>query len=364
MISLEKKDRTLIENLMMIMLFIALIYAAYQTIGPFLGIFTFALIFSVSFSGLFNKLTKMLGGKRKLASIIYGGVLLLVVAGPLVYFIIELIGYVQEGKAMLARIKAHDIRPLPEWIGTLPMVGPRISAFWAEMQADPESFIKVHEAQISSFLQRLATTGGGIIGAGLQICLGVIVSAVLLFHGQHSLVPLRKLLGQLTDPSKGETLIQATGRAITGVSGGVLGTAFLEAILAFIGFKIAGVDLAGGLAALVFFFALVQLGPVLVMIPAIIWTAKTGSNSWAIFLGAWTVLLVIVDNVVKPILMGRSGKLPILILFVGVIGGMAAWGFTGMFKGAVVLAIVYTLFTSWDIHSAKTPSTPPLPEQP
>jgi predicted PurR-regulated permease PerM len=139
-------------------------------------------------------------------------------------------------------------------------------------------------------------------------------------------------------------MIDASGKAINGVAIGVMGTALIEAAIAWIGFAIAGIPAASGLAALMFLFAVVQLGPLPVMVPLIIWLVSKDENGWAIFMGVWLVILFVVDNVIKPILIGKSGKLPIVILFFGVIGGMGAWGFTGMFKGAVVLALMYTIF--------------------
>ena len=148
-------------------------------------------------------------------------------------------------------------------------------------------------------------------------------------------------------------LNSATGKAINGVAVGVMGTALLATLISWIGFTIAGISIAGGLAALVFLFTVIQVGPVLVMLPVTIWMFSQGHTGWGIFLAVWTLLLLVIDNVVKPVLIGKSGKLPVLVLFLGVVGGMAAWGFTGMFKGAIVLAIAYTVFTNWSKEELK-----------
>jgi predicted PurR-regulated permease PerM len=127
-----------------------------------------------------------------------------------------------------------------------------------------------------------------------------------------------------------------------------MGTAFIAAVFAWIGFTIAGISFAIGLAALTFFLVVIQVGPLLVVLPVVIWLATTGQTGSAIFLGIYgLVVLMGIDNVLKPILIAKSGKLPILVLFLGVIGGMVAWGFTGMFKGAIILAVFYTIFNSW-----------------
>jgi predicted PurR-regulated permease PerM len=168
--------------------------------------------------------------------------------------------------------------------------------------------------------------------------------------------PLHHFFSKLVGNDSADAVLDSTQKAINGVAIGVMGTAVLEALVAWVGFRIAGIDLATGLAAIVFLFAVVQVGPVVVMIPLIIWSFSQGDTGWGIFFIVWTVLLAVVDNVVKPLLIGRSGKMPILVLFLGVIGGMAAWGFTGMFKGAIVLAISYTIFMNWTRKDA--PSMP------
>ena len=142
-------------------------------------------------------------------------------------------------------------------------------------------------------------------------------------------------------------MINTAGRAIKGVAIGVMGTAFIVALLSWIGYAIAGINAAIGLAAITFFLVLLQLGPAIVVIPVIIWQFNQGETGWGIFLSVYGLGLIAVDAIVKPILIGKSGKLPVLVLFLGVVGGMAAWGFTGMFKGAIILAVAYTLFKSW-----------------
>ena len=150
------------------------------------------------------------------------------------------------------------------------------------------------------------------------------------------------------DENDGPALVDATGRAVKGVAVGVMGTAFIAALFAWIGFAIAGISFAVGLAALTFFLVVIQVGPVLVFVPAAIWLFMTGQTGMGIFVSIYTLVVMIpIDNILKPVLIARSGKLPILVLFLGVIGGMVAWGFTGMFKGAIILAVFYTIFNSW-----------------
>jgi predicted PurR-regulated permease PerM len=341
------KQRTPIEYAFILLLFLAVLYAAYNTLSSFFGIFVFALIFSVSFSPLFEAFTRYLGGRRKLAAFIYAIVLLAIIALPFVYLINALGEYAHKTQVLVGQIRNHNVPPLPEWLGGLPYVGTKISAAWAALEKDPETTLSLYEPQLKAFLHRLLSAGGGILTTGLELIVGIIISAVLLYMGNRAYRPIQLFFTKLLGDTSGNALLDASGKAINGVAIGVMGTALIEAALGWIGFAIAGIPAASGLAAVMFMFAVVQLGPLPVQVPLIIWLVSKGENGWAVFMGIWLVVLIVVDNVIKPILIGKSGKLPILVLFFGVIGGMSAWGFTGMFKGAVMLALIYTMFRSW-----------------
>jgi predicted PurR-regulated permease PerM len=338
------KQRSPIELALVLLIFLALLYAAYNTLNAFFGIFIFALIFAVAFSSLFEKIVASVGGKRKLVAFVYAIVLLVIVALPFVYLVNVIGEYAHKTQVVFTEIKNHNVPPLPEWLSGLPYVGEKFTAAWAALEKDPEATLSFYEPQIKGVLQRLLQTGGGLLTTGLELVVGIIISAILLFMGHRALKPVELFFAKLFGEDNGSAMIDASGRAINGVAIGVMGTALIEAAIAWIGFAIAGIPAASGLAALMFLFAVVQLGPLPVMVPLIIWLVSKDENGWAIFMGVWLVILFVVDNVIKPILIGKSGKLPIVILFFGVIGGMGAWGFTGMFKGAVVLALMYTIF--------------------
>lgn len=342
----DKKN--LIETVLVILLLMVLIYASYTTLSAFLGIFTFATIFSVSFFGLFEKMCGWFGGKRKIAAFVYGLLLVAIVALPFFYIINALVEYAHKAQSLIADIKNNQVPALPKWIEGIPYAGDKVKTFWSALEKDPVSTISAYETQLKSFLQHILSAGGGIISAGLELIVAIIISAVILAHGEKVLDPVKLFFNRLLGNSNGPAVINASGRAIKGVAVGVMGTALIEAFLSWVGYKIAGIDMAVGLAAITFFLAVIQLGPLLVLIPVVIWLSSQGQTGWAIFMAVYgLVVLVGVDNVLKPILIGKSGKLPILVLFLGVVGGMGAWGFTGMFKGAIVLAVAYTIFQSW-----------------
>ena len=340
-------QKHLLENVVALILFLLFLAAAFYTLSVFLGIFTFAVIFAVPFAPLFEKLVNKLSGNRKLAAFLYGIVMVTFIALPLLYVISALTNYGHQLQVLAGEIRNHQIPALPEWVTKIPYAGVKIEAFWTALEADPEATLATYSPQIKEWVPKLLHAGGSFISTSLELIVGIIISAILLFHGNKLVAPLQTFFAKILSPQTGSSLITATGKAINGVAVGVMGTALLATLVSWIGFTIAGVPMAGGLAALIFLFTVIQLGPVPVILPLTIWMFSQGNTGWGIFLAVWTVLLMVIDNVIKPILIGKSGKLPILVLFLGVVGGMAAWGFTGMFKGAIVLAIAYTVFTNW-----------------
>jgi len=339
--------RNSVETALVVLLLLILLSTLYTVLSVFLGVFTYAIILAVAIHPLFEKLARVLGGRRKLAAFIYALLLIGIVALPYIYLISELANYAQQSIKYVTDAKENGLPPLPEWIAGLPVVGGKISTAWQDMQKDPAS-IGLYEPQIKAVLSRILTGGLGVIGSGLEFIVGIIISAVILTSGTKALNPIYAIMKRLVGEHDGPDLVDASGRAVKGVAIGVMGTAFIAAIAAWIGFSIAGISIAAGLAAITFFLVVIQIGPLLVVLPVVIWLATQGETGMAIFMGIYgLVVLMGIDNILKPVLIAKSGKLPILVLFLGVVGGMVAWGFTGMFKGAIILAIFYTLFNSW-----------------
>ena len=233
------------------------------------------------------------------------------------------------------------------------------------MSADPKGTIGLYDEQIKGFFTRMISGGLGIAGAGFEIIIGIILSAVLLTKGEKALDPLMTVVKKLIGENSGPALLNSAGKAIQGVSIGVIGTATIAAVVAWIGFTIEGLSTASALTALIFFLVLIQVGPILVVVPLAIYQFTSGDTTDGMITVVFAVILLLIDNVVKPILIGKSGKLPIIVLFLGVIGGMTAWGFTGMFKGAIIMAIFYTLMQSWNRYeNAEAEATGLVPVEP
>jgi len=155
------------------------------------------------------------------------------------------------------------------------------------------------------------------------------------------------MFGRRLAGDRGEAAIRLAGRAIRGVALGVVVTALVQAVLGGIGLAVAGVPLATLLTALMFLLCIAQVGPLLVLAPAVIWLYWSGDSLWGTVLLAISIVVVTLDNVLRPILIRKGADLPLLLVFAGVIGGLIAFGLVGIFVGPVVLAVTYTLLESW-----------------
>jgi len=156
-----------------------------------------------------------------------------------------------------------------------------------------------------------------------------------------------KHFGSRLAGAKGVSAVVLAGQAIRGVALGVVVTAVVQSVLGGIGLAIAGVPMAAVLTALMFMLCIAQLGPVLVLVPAVAWLYWTGDNLWGTFLLVWTLVVGTMDNVLRPYLIKKGADLPLLLIFAGVIGGLVSFGLVGIFVGPVVLAVTYTLIDAW-----------------
>lgn len=281
--------------------------------------------------------------------------LIIVVAVPLIFIFSALSKNIKPVIDWINYVAVNGLPSLPQSVANIPLIGKEIAKLWNQYHNDPRQIISDHHEQFQAISKQAMTGGLSILATMLDIIIGIIISAVLLVKRKEILtgilLPLERLLGSRS----AKTLLLATTMAIRGVSIGVMGTALIAAIIAFIGFAIAGVPLALLLSVLIFFLVVLQIGPLPVWIPLIIWMSTQDHPGKVIFLIIWGIILLVIDYIIKPILIGKSGgKLPFLVLFLGVIGGLAAWGFTGMFKGAIILAVFYTIYNSWLKNVSKT----------
>ncbi len=180
----------------------------------------------------------------------------------------------------------------------------------------------------------------------VQFLLTVIIAAILYSGGEPAAGAVRRFSRRLAG-QQGDDVTVLAARAIRGVAFGVVGTAAAQSILGGIGLAVSGVPAAAVLTAIMFILCIAQLGPALVLIPAVIWLYWSGQSLWGTVLLAFTIVAVTMDNFLRPFLIKKGADLPLLLIFAGVIGGLVAFGIIGLFIGPVVLAVTYTLLGAW-----------------
>jgi predicted PurR-regulated permease PerM len=313
---------------------------------PFVSALLWGTVLSVSSWPLYRRLVKLLGGRRTLAALVMALAMICVILLPFVIIGATLGDNVKELTAASQRwVDAGPPAP-PAWLAKVPGVGRQATEYWESLAADSSKLLAVAKGfiePVSGWLLR----GGLALGRGLlQLALSILVACFLFRDGGKAAERLGAAVDRIAG-ERGHYLLQVAGDTVRGVVYGILGTALVQAVIAGIGFFIAGVPGAGVLALLTFFLSVVPVGPPLIWLPAALWLFHQGSTGWGIFMLIWGVGVSSVDNFVKPWLISQGSAMPFLLIFFGVIGGALAFGFIGVFIGPTLLAVGYRLVQEW-----------------
>jgi predicted PurR-regulated permease PerM len=292
-------------------------------------------------------------------------ILLLLFVVPVTLAIATLIANADEIVAAAKQLSQLRMPTPPDWLASLPAVGPKIKVFWEEAAAAGAdgllAKLQPYAGQLARWVAGEAGSVGYLIVQGLLI---VALSALMYSQGETAAAALVRVGRRLGGAQGADTVVLA-GQAIRGVALGVGVTAVVQSVLGGIGLAISGVPYSGLLTVVMFMFCLAQVGPTLVLVPAVAWLYWSGDNGWGTFLLVVTLVVGTLDNFLRPMLIRMGADLPLLLIFAGVIGGLLAFGLVGIFIGPVVLAVAYTLLSAWvrDGEAAPTP-TPTRPDRP
>ncbi|BEV70726.1 MULTISPECIES: AI-2E family transporter [unclassified Paludibacterium] len=336
-----------VMGVMRIAVVLLLVVACYRIIQPFLGALIWAVIIAVSVWPAYNWLVYKLHNRRRLAALVMIGAIALAIAAPIALMILSL-GDLWPFLSQIARgLGNYHLPDAPAWLLNLPFVGDPLGQIWRGAQNDlPAMLGKLMPAINRGALWSLSY-GAQLVLSLLEIVLALVVAGLLLINGEHAWRVAEATIIKLGGAPAIE-LPEVVSRTIRGVTTGVIGTALVQTLLCVIGLVIAGVPAPVVLGFLCFMLAVAQLPTLLVWLPAALWVFYTGHNGLAIFLTLWGFLLVnTIDNFIKPVLISQGAKLPLSLIFIGVIGGLLAWGMIGLFIGPTLLAVCYTLFVHW-----------------
>ena len=334
-----------VEAVVRIALIVVLVAWCFEIAQPFVVPVIWGIILAVaSYSG-FDGLRARLGGRAVPAAALVTLIGLLLLCGPVAYLGIVLLENLRDLAAEL-RAGSLNVPPPPEAVATWPLVGESIYEFWDLASDNLEVALRKIEPQLKSFGGWLVLAVAKAGFSFLAFVLAIVIGGILLVHAatgeQAALTVVRRLAGE-----RGPNLVELAQSTIRNVVQGILGIALVQAVLAGIGLVVVEIPGAGLLTFLVIILSALQIGPGLILIPAMIYVIATAEvATWLPFV-IWTVPVMLLDNVLKPILLARGLGVPKLVIFIGVIGGTLAHGLIGLFVGPVVLALGYVLFSAW-----------------
>jgi predicted PurR-regulated permease PerM len=337
----------LIESLSAAAALSFLAIGCFLVLRPFLSALMWAVILCYATWPAYFWLERRLGGRRTLTAVL----MTLAVAAILVLpFVIVGFTLAENVSAWSLAVKdwvARGLPPPPAWVAELPLVGADLAAHWNTL--DTAAGVADVVRLVLNPLRDAAITGGALLGRGtLELGLSVFIAFFVFRRGDELALGLQQALTRLIGP-RARQFIAVAGGTIQGVVYGILGTALAQGLLAGFGFLVVGIPGALFLGLLTFFLSLIPMGPPLVWVPVVVWLVSGDRFLAAAFMAIWGFFVISgIDNIVKPYLISRGSQMPFVLVFLGVIGGVVAFGFLGVFLGPVLLAVGFTLLLAWN----------------
>jgi predicted PurR-regulated permease PerM len=322
-----------------------LLYWSLLLVSPFISIVIWSAVLSVALYPVFEWISLRLGGRRRLAAALVTILSLLVIVGPASWLAL---GLVDSVRLIAERLDLANltIPPPSSSIKEWPLIGEPIYQFWDLASTNLS-------AALAQILPQLKPLGSSLLRIGADTGLGIvmflvsIIVAGFLFSPAPTIVEAVKKFSRRLNPTRGEEFVDQAGATIRAVSRGVIGISVLQALLAGIGLMVAGIPQASLITFAVLVLGIIQIGPSIVIIPVIIWSWTFMDTKSALLFTAYMVPVNLLDNLLRPLVMGRGLKTPMLVILFGVIGGTLAYGITGLFLGPIILAVIWELFVSW-----------------
>jgi predicted PurR-regulated permease PerM len=340
-------ESKLIENLLPLLALGLVLLGCIAVLTPFLSVLLWSGMFVYATRKIFYRFNTLLGGHSMLSAVLFvsGSFILLVV--PL---ILAGISFGADATKVYKRLMAaleNGIPSLPEWLIQAPLLGERIHHWWTGLQnGDPIVTNQLQAILLWGAKQLLGF--GGMVGGGLFLVIASSFLAIFIYAGLPTLSHWLRLAVQRISGSHAEDLLRVAGSTLEGVVLGILGTALAQGLLVGVALFAAGVPSASGLTFLAIILSLIPGGATLVWLPCALWLYHDGQTGWAIAMTLWALTVVgSADNVIKPLLIGKSGTLPFILVMLGLLGGAIQFGAMGIFLGPTLLAVAYALIKAW-----------------
>jgi predicted PurR-regulated permease PerM len=322
-----------------------LVIWCFEIVRPFLSTIVWALIIAAALFPAYKWLLDKFQKRAALTSFVFTAAILVGLMTPVLMLSGTL---VESAKSFATEVEegAIQVPPPPERVKKWPFIGEQAYEAWHLANQNMEAALKKFEKEIKSSARWLISTAAGAGLGILQFAAAIVVSGVFLAYSDGGEAFARRL-GRRLAGARGEGFANLASATVRSVAQGVLGVAFIQAILAGIGFMVMDVPGAGLWTLVVLIMATVQLPTGIILIPSIFYVASIAGTVPTVIYGIWMVMVSLSDNVLKPLLLGRGGTAPMAVIFLGAIGGFIFSGIVGLFVGAIILVLGYRLFMVW-----------------
>jgi predicted PurR-regulated permease PerM len=322
-----------------------LVYWAFVIVVPFIPIIVWSVVLAVAVHPTFDWLKAALGGRGRLAATLITLVGLMIVLGPATWLAI---GLLDGSKMLIHRVESGEliIPPAPMAVRNWPLIGQSLYDFWESAFTNTRGVLEHVLPQLKPAGEMLLQTMGSAGAGTFKFLVSVIIMGFLLSAGPGLFAATNRLARRI-DPGYGERFVELSGATILAVSRGVIGISALQAVIGGFGMWLAGVPFASLLTLAILVLGILQLGPVLIAIPVVIWGWMTASTLTAIGLTICMVTIYLVEALMKPFVLAHGLTTPTIVIFVGVIGGILAHGVPGLFVGPIVLSVAWEFARAW-----------------
>jgi predicted PurR-regulated permease PerM len=334
-----------IEAAVRIGMLTVLLLWCFALVEPFLVPLVWGVIIAVATYPAYRRFEARMGGRRALTSTLFTVFMVVVVVVPSTILADSLASGVRDAAAAF-QAGTLEVPPPPERVRALPFVGENLHEIWQLASENIEEAAQELRPTIKAAGKWLLGVAAGAGIAALQFLLAIVIAGVLLAHAAGGARAMHAIAQRLA-PESGLIYAEVAEQAVRSVALGILGVALLQGLLAGMGFLVAGVPAAGFLTMVCIVLGVLQLGVGLVVIPVVVYLFSTADTFTAVAFLVYAIVILPLDNILKPLLLGRGVRVPMAVVFIGAIGGFLRHGIVGLFVGAVIFTLGYGLFVAW-----------------
>ena len=329
-------------------LVIFLIVMCIRVFAPFTNLMLWGVILAVALYPLHQHLAGWLGGRQACAATLLVLASLLLLGVPTVMLGSSFAGHIHDAYTAFEN-HTVTIKQPSSAVADWPIVGKQVYSLWNEAATNLPELIEKNHAQLTALSKKVLAATANTAGSVLMFLAALVVAGIIMVYGDSGDKAMRRISNRMVGPDRGSELQKLTVATVRSVATGVIGVAFIQALLLGLGFLVAGIPGAGVLAVLVMLLGIMQLPASIITLPAIayLWWSGDASMTINILYTAYFLVAGMVDNVLKPLLLGRGVDAPMPVVLLGALGGMATGGIIGMFIGAVLLSVGYQIFVEW-----------------